>query len=681
MNFNEALKSIKGKKNLNEVKELLEKSSEAYYNSDEVILTDEQYDKLYSLYQRITGDVIVGAIPPTGTKEVNVQHNYEQLVGTLYKAQSLEDSINEVHKIVEKNDEDTFIINLSLKFDGNSITNEYDKNGNVKLSLTRGKNGCGADKTICFKDRKVNGIFKTDFAVKYEAIILYKDYEKICNLSDDEYANPRSLISGLLGKNDNYEFSKYFTLVPLELRLKDSSYPTTTFDGVTIKDKDCLDSLYDNNKETNYYSKYSETRSCNNEEEINTCIEEYYDYVQSIRQDLEFMIDGIVVEFLNKSIIDKMGYDNLGEKPKHSFALKLPRLEKIGIVTDIDYPIGSSGRITPRIWYTGEDGKPIVFNGCEMNKQQISSYKRFKELNLGLGSRILVSYNNDCLSYISKINCPENEEIKPFKFIKRCPICNSDIVIRVNDKGIKTIASCPNEECDARVIGKINNFLVKMDIKGTKENTLEKIYNEGLMTTIKDLFTMDYNDVSNVVGEKTALNLKKAVESKTYFDYEILGSLMIDGIGIESSKVIMKNYTIDDIIDMKKKSVIIENISQLEGFSKIKAKSFAEGLIQNIKLIKFLKSRKENYKVLKDVLKENNVSSVDSMKIVFTGFRDPALQNKLEMMGHKVTSSVSGKTSILVHNGDPGATKIEAAKKNGTKIMMLNEFKKFMNIE
>jgi NAD-dependent DNA ligase len=220
-----------------------------------------------------------------------------------------------------------------------------------------------------------------------------------------------------------------------------------------------------------------------------------------------------------------------------------------------------------------------------------------------------------------------------------------------------------------------------MDIKGTKENTLEKIYNEGLMTTIKDLFTMDYNDVSNVVGEKTALNLKKAVESKTYFDYEILGSLMIDGIGIESSKVIMKNYTIDDIIDMKKKSVIIENISQLEGFSKIKAKSFAEGLIQNIKLIKFLKSRKENYKVLKDVLKENNVSSVDSMKIVFTGFRDPALQNKLEMMGHKVTSSVSGKTSILVHNGDPGATKIEAAKKNGTKIMMLNEFKKFMNIE
>lgn len=679
INYQEALDILnnKEKKNYDKVENLLNNASKAYYNSDSIILSDSQYDNLYNLFKKITGKNIVGAEPTDITKgTVCVQHEYEQLVGTLGKAQNLNDSREMIHKIINNKNinDDKYVIQLSLKFDGNSVTEERDKNGNSKNFLTRGRNGLGKDVSSKFKTSKILPIkMKQEYAIKYEAIIQYKDYQTICDKFNEEYANPRSLISGILGRDDATEYSDYITLVPLELRYKDGSFPTTTIDGIKVKDKSIFDNFFKSPESDDLYHQINEIQVCSNEDEINNAIEEFYNYINDIRSSLDFMIDGIVIEFLNINIINALGYDPKGEIPKYSYALKLPYLEQITEVTGIDYCLGVSGRITPRIFFN-----PINFNGTTHTKQQISNYKRFKELDLGLGSKILVSYNNDCLSYITKIDSEENKKIKKFEYLKKCPVCNGNVEIIVNDKGEETFSVCSNEDCPSKITGKIENFLIKMDIKGIKRNIIKKLYDEGLLNTIEDLYNMDYNKVAKIdgLGDKMAKKMKASILSKKYYDYEILGSLNINNISIESTKVICKEYSLPELFNMKNRKIMYNHIIELEGFSDIQTKYFVNGFLKNIKTIKFLMNRAE-YKTLKDIIK-NNSSNVNSLKIVFTGFRDPSLKNQLELKGHKVTSSVSGKTDILVYKGTPGATKKKAAEANNVKLMEYEEFLEFI---
>ena len=59
-----------------------------------------------------------------------------------------------------------------------------------------------------------------DYAIKYEAIVTYENYDKICQMFDADYANPRSLVSGLLGKDDARKYKNFITLVPLKVKTK-----------------------------------------------------------------------------------------------------------------------------------------------------------------------------------------------------------------------------------------------------------------------------------------------------------------------------------------------------------------------------------------------------------------------------------------------------------------------------
>lgn len=665
INFNYELskKSLKENSNIDKVRKILIEASEAYYNTDSVILTDDQYDELYKEYKKITGDEIIGAKPAEGTKTVSVEHNYENLVGTLDKAKNLNEIIPFLKRFSSVKNKKSYKMKLSLKFDGNSITIEYDENGKPKKALTRGKDGKGKDIINVFKNDSIDmssfnlSLLDSEFAIKYEAIISYEDYDKLCNDSNKDYSNPRSLVSGSLNGNDGYKLRKYVTLVPLEMRVKDEGFSFEK--GYKKIYEEEINEAYPNN----WYSKYAEIKSCSTLEECKKEIEIYYNKVNEIRSSLPFMIDGIVVEFLNEDIINKYFYDPKGFIPQYSFAVKLPYLEKLTQVTDIDFCVGNTGRITPRIWF-----KPVNFNGTEHKKQQISNYKRFVDLNLGIGSNIMVSYHNDCLSYITKVQ-DQPKGIKPFKFVDKCPKCGGNINIIVNDEGEETLAVCNNSNCIGRIKGKIENYFINMDIKGIKMNTIDSLYDNNIITDIPSIYNMDYKKVGELLGKKVAQNIKESIESKECFDYEILGSLSITNFSLESAKLLCKKYNLDEIIDLYNEGKLKQKILEIDGFGDISANYILNGIKENEKTIEFLYSN--GYKNYKDTLSNNNLN----LNIVVTGWRpDPTLELKMESLGIKIKSSVSKKVNILVHSNNPGATKLNKAKELGIKTMSIEEF-------
>src|SRR5690606_7634516 len=119
-----------------------------------------------------------------------------------------------------------------------------------------------------------------------------------------------------------------------------------------------------------------------------------------------YMIDGLVIELMDSTARKKLGIHDY--TPKFSVALKFPYLEAETVVTGMEFDYGKTGRITPCVLF-----EPVEFYGATQRRVSLSNYKRFNELKLGIGSRILVQYRNDTLSYVEKLDVPENEHITP----------------------------------------------------------------------------------------------------------------------------------------------------------------------------------------------------------------------------------------------------------------------------
>lgn len=633
------------------VKRLLEKASDEYYNTENKIMTDEQYDYIRDLYENNIGLLPIGAMPTEGKGTVNVAHTFVNMVGSLSKVNTIPefdewlektmDAVNGLTKQVQ--------ILASLKYDGNSVAIEY-KDGKCIKALTRGRNGLGVDLTHIFKDKTIKD--KRYCCVKYEVVVTYDDFEKLLEDTGLDYKNPRSVTAGILGRDDAEKFKQYLTIIPLGVAI----------DGETLSKKEELVFIKENcESKINYLSAAKIFKG--SKDDIVKQVEQLYNLIIEGRSKLNVMIDGIVLEIINPEY-KKLGYVNT--KPKWSVALKFPYMEKVSKVTGFDFTLGKSQRITPRVWF-----EPVQFNGATQTKVSLANYKRFMDLGLGIGSDILVEYRNDCLSYVQKLDTDENKNIKPYEFTKECPVCGGKVEVNKN----ATYAFCSNPNCSGRVVGRVERFLTKLDIKGIKGATLDKLYENDLIENIYSLYNLDYDVVANIegLGKKSAQIMKKAIESKHPFDYEILGGFGIEDMGNTMSKLLCSNYTLSEILNRYNEKSFYNEVMEIEGFNTITIDKLISGLeLYEEEMKNVLKVTKaKNYKdSLAKPVGETYTFCVTG-SISKWANRD-ALKNELELMGHKVSGSVSKKTSYLINN-DTESTSGKNKKAKELGIQIINE--------
>ena len=384
------------------------------------------------------------------------------------------------------------------------------------------------------------------------------------------------------------------------------------------------------------------------------------------------MIDGIVIELIGERY-KKLGWVN--SKPKWSCALKFPYMEATSKVTGFDFCLGKSGKITPRVWF-----EPVVFNGATQQKVSLANYDRFQELKLGIGSDVLVSYRNDCLSYVEKLDTENNKTIEPYPFTDKCPLCGGKV--EVTDTG--AFAYSANESCPGKVVGRVERYLTKLDIKGIKSATLEKLYENGMLTDIHSLYELDYKKVAKIegLGEKSAEIMKKSISNKKPYDYELLAGIGVDDLGNTMAKVLCKEYTLDELLKMVTKKNFKSKISDIAGFSDIMATKLYEGLIlysdELARLIKVTNAK--NYK--DTVVKPSGATYTFCITGSINGWKNrDELKNYLEGLGHKVVNSVTSKTDYLINNDtESTSSKNKKAKELGKSIINESQLKELLSI-
>ena len=618
---------------------------------------------------------------------VNTNHNHPTLVGTFNKCKFvLESSAKEkgvyddssvsimerdfFKPLIEKgiiNYTDKFTMIATIKYDGISV--EADVTDRVISARTRGDavEGVAADLTPILGGIRFGaispGLFTNPIGVKFEAIINNYNLNKLNQSKGYDYKNCRTAITGIIGSSDGYLYKDLITLVPLATDyIDDNGEP--------------LDRLVEIEFLNKYYATDELLRYSVITGDYVSVLYQIYTFVKEAEQArsyLPFMYDGVVFEFYDKDIREKLGRENAIDNYK--CAIKFNPLVKQTIFTGYYFTIGQDGTITPMICY-----QPVEFFGTIHPNSSGHSYSNFVKLDLHVGDIIDVTYRNDVITYVTKPDNSHNRENSKNphneldSFPEYCPSCGTKIVISDSNKSAK----CPNFNCTERSIQRMTSTLEKL---GVINFGLESVRTLDILNLSDYIINIVNNDKEafNILGPNNSINLfnqiKNIMESNIY-DYKLFGALGFNNIGSKTWKLIFQVFDYKEFFNLLK-----ENKLNKDNFPKIK--NIGPNTIGTI-LEEYQYFARDIDTILyyfTNIISFKNNSN-KSIQIVFTGFRDSELEKYLETVGYECSNSLTKSTDILItpYKNYTQGSKYKKALKYNTKILSIDEFKNQLNI-
>ncbi len=651
---------IKNEKEYREKVELLKKYAYAYYVEDNPLVTDEEYDKLYREVEEFEKNHpdIIDPNSPTQRVGYEVASEFKK-AKHLSKMWSMEDVFNEnelrewIDRVYKNAGKTEFY--CEPKFDGASLNLIYE-NGYLKQAITRGDGEIGEDvtqnaKTIQTVPLKIE--YKELIEIRGEVIIRKSDFEKLNMERVKEnlptFANPRNAAAGSLRQLD--------PKITAKRKLVFQPWGVGTNSLKYQKLSRMMEFIYSLG-----FLPPPVRKVCREEK----CIIEVYETLLEKRDEIPFMMDGMVVKVNDISLQEILGYTV--KYPRWMVAYKFPAIEKSTVVKDVILQVGRTGVITPVAVV-----EPVEIEGVTVERATLHNFDEIERMDIRIGDRVIIIRSGDVIPKITKVL----KEFRPPNAKKierptRCPVCNSELL----DEG--ALIKCQNLECPARVVNSIIYFASKqcLNIEGLGNKIVELLYEKKLVKSVIDLYFLKKEDLLKLEGfkEKKAQNLINAIENSKHTEcWRFVNALGIEHIGEVASKKICEKFGLNFISASK------EDLLSIEGFGEEMANSFLEFMKVNkekvLKLLKIIQPKEPQKKTTKE-------SPLKGKTVVITGTLSVPrnkLKEILEELGAKVTNTVSKKTDFLICGEDPGK-KYEKAKELNIKILYEEDLKKMINL-
>lgn len=277
--------------------------------------------------------------------------------------------------------------------------------------------------------------------------------------------------------------------------------------------------------------------------------------------------------------------------------------------------------------------------------------------------------------------------IKYLEIPTRCPSCNTELIIK--QKNDSKILFCPNEQCESRIINKLDHFCSKkgLDIKGLSKTTIEKLIDWGYIGNFEELFSLSSIREEWIkqagFGEKSVDKILNAIEEKrnTVTMAQYIAAMGIPFIGLTAAKKLEKEFSSYDEFRQAIKNGF--DFSTLDSFGDEMNKA-----IYNFDYSEFdnIAAHYLNFKYEKKE-EQINENTLEGLTFVITGklkfFKNrDALKEKIESLGGSVASSVTSKTDYLINNDVMSNTaKNVAAQRLNKPILTEEEFLNLSNIK
>jgi DNA ligase (NAD+) len=249
-----------------------------------------------------------------------------------------------------------------------------------------------------------------------------------------------------------------------------------------------------------------------------------------------------------------------------------------------------------------------------------------------------------------------------------CPLCGAEVV---KPEG-EVMHRCPNRACPSRGLETLIHWVgAAMDIEGVGEQFVRRLWSEGLLRSMPDLYRLTQEQLVEVEGyaEISAARAIEAIQrSKSQPFHRVLFGLNIPRVGWIMARNLASYFgSVDALTEASQ-----EQLEGVEGIgpdrAELVAEWFADG--DNRRLVDELRSLGLRFEAGAEERPVDGPLTATTYVITGTLARHTREQAKaaLEALGAKVADSVSKKTTGVVAGESPGS-KLEKAQALGVPIL------------
>jgi DNA ligase (NAD+) len=379
------------------------------------------------------------------------------------------------------------------------------------------------------------------------------------------------------------------------------------------------------------------------------------------RGDLDYEIDGIVIKVDDLDQQRRLGA--LHGRPRWARAYKWAPTTAVTTLQKIHIRVGRTGALNP--WAELE---PVHVGGVTVSNATLHNEEDINRKDIREGDLVIVQRAGDVIPQVVGPAGEHRPGTKRFKMPKRCPLCGVEVV---KPEG-EVMHRCPNRACPSRGLETLIHWVsAAMDIEGVGEQFVRRLWDEGLLRSMPDLYRLTPEQLQELDGYGE-ISARRAVDSidasKAQPFSRVLFGLNIPKIGWVLARNLARDFgSVDALIAASQ-----EDLEQAEGIGPDRAELVAEWFAEeeNRRLVEEL--RQLGLTMTAGEAEKPVEGPLTGHQYVITGtlerFTRDEAKAALEALGAKVSDSVSKKTTGVIAGESPGS-KLAKAQKAGVPVL------------
>ena len=391
---------------------------------------------------------------------------------------------------------------------------------------------------------------------------------------------------------------------------------------------------------------------------------QFHQKIAQDRDSLPFDIDGVVYKVNNLEAQQRLGF--VTREPRWAVAHKYPAQEELTTVQAIEVQVGRTGKLTPVAKLA-----PVFVGGVTVTNATLHNEDEARRKDVRIGDTVIVRRAGDVIPEVVSVVLEKRlQDAQLFTMPSHCPVCSS---LAVREEGEADYRCTGGLFCTAQRKQAILHFAHRraVEIEDVGDKLVEQLVDAGIVNTLPDLYKLGLSALSQLdrMAEKSATNVLAGIEkSKNTTLPKFLFGLGIRHVGEATAKELSRHFgTLDAIMD-----ATLDQLLQVSDVGPTVAQSIRTFFDQahNREVVEQLKACGVNWK--EGIASEGASLPLTGQTFVLTGTlqtmgRDEA-QAKLEMLGAKVSGSVSKKTHAVVAGAEAGS-KLEKAQLLGVSVL------------
>jgi DNA ligase (NAD+) len=635
-----------------------------YHVLDDPLISDREYDGLYAELRKLEEEHPELTTPESPTQRVgaaprselsHVTHVVPMMsLDNTYGTDDLSEFLRRVRGGLPAAAEPSFCV--EPKLDGASCEILY-RDGKLAGGSTRGDGVTGEDITPNLRTIRSLPLgieHRGPLTLRAEIVIYRRDLERInkerVELGEPPFANPRNAASGALRMLDPRIVARRGLRAVIWQVVEGAELGPTHSAALDVLTKLGLPT-------------HRKHRVCKTDDELFAAIRE----IDEARREFPYETDGAVVKvdaFAQQAILGATA-----KFPRWAIAFKFSAERATSRVRAIEVNVGRTGALTPVAIV-----EPVQLSGTVVSRASLHNEQIVGSLDIRVGDLVTLEKAGEIIPQVVSVDhTARSAESPPFVMPKVCPNCSTPVERVEGEVAVR----CPNPTCPAKVKGTLFHYSRRfaMDVDHLGESLIATLIDQGLVKDIADLYELRAETLEALerMGKKSAENVIQSIAaSKERTLDRLITGLGIDGVGQVAAKQLAETAgSLEGLLAWDGEAVARE-VGAITGFGpklvdsvqRYLADPASRALLERLRALGVSRPQPKH-----EVAATGPLSGSSFCVTGVLSRRREDVHADIRAQGGEIHDKVKQGTTYLVAGEKVGKTKLDAAKKHGTRVL------------